>query len=109
MVGLRDDELAHKASTSIGGKTIQPERHVPRHAQAGSLPVPVIHLQSPRPDTFIATKGTLGVTLPYLGMQLKPLGSRGLSIEVEMADASGRRGVVRLSSWKVSLVPEVLS
>jgi hypothetical protein len=98
---LRDDEYP---ASGLGRRTAsaRDNNHVPKHPQAGSLPVPVVHIQSPWPDTFIFTNAPLGVTLPFLGVQIKPLGEhRGLRIEVEVVDSAGRRGVVRLCSRKV--------
>lgn len=43
----------------------------------------------------------MGVELPYVGVQFKRLGKRGLALEIVVEDQRGREGVVRLSSWKV--------
>ncbi|KAL1412779.1 hypothetical protein Q8F55_000527 [Vanrija albida] len=82
--------------------------HVPKHTQRGSVAGHVAHLQSPRiGDTYLQAGGSssskearpLGVELAWLGLQIKPLGARGLSVEVGVVDARGREGAIRLSSW----------
>lgn len=45
----------------------------------------------------------LGVELPWIGMQVKRLSRRELSFEVGVVDSRGREGVIRCSSYKVSL------
>lgn len=82
--------------------------HVPKHAQTGSLASRVVHIQSPRPDTWIQagdlppSASTLGIELPWFGIQFKPLGvRRRVTIELGLVDTRGRVGVVRLSSHKV--------
>lgn len=45
----------------------------------------------------------LGVELGWVGMQLKRLGRRGMAVEIGVVDKRRREGVVRCSSWKVSL------
>lgn len=74
--------------------------HRPLHVSR-SIASRVIHIQSPRPDTFIQARN-LGIELPYLGIQFKRLGKRGVAFEVGIQDGRGREGVLRLSSWKVS-------
>lgn len=87
--------------------------HRPTHASR-SVRGRVVHVQSPRPDTWIQAGGAgrrevrdggdgLGVTLPFLGVQFERLGRRGVALEIGVADAKGREGSVRLSSWKVGL------
>lgn len=88
--------------------------HRPAHAPARSAAGAVVHVQSPRPDTWIQAGGAggaggrgqrggegLGVALPFLGVQFERLGRRGVALEIGVADAKGREGSVRLSSWKV--------
>jgi hypothetical protein len=80
----------------------------------------VIHIQSPTPNrTYIQAgcrkgKGKareireegnsslpLGIELPWVGVQIKRLGQRGMALEFGVTDERGREGVVRLSSYKV--------
>lgn len=77
--------------------------HRPKHASR-SIAGKVVHVQSMRPDTWIqagSSRQALGVELPYVGVQFKRLGKRGLAFEVGIEDQRGREGVIRLSSWKV--------
>lgn len=121
---VQDDDPASAASSS--------KRHrddfVPRSGdKKGNVLGPVIHIQSPDPRrTYIQAgdpkgKGKsraeaghsnseqqqqcqpLGIELPWVGMQLKPLGQRGMSVEFGIVDARGMEGVIRLSSYKVCL------
>lgn len=77
--------------------------HRPTHASR-SISGRVVHIQSPKPDTFIQAGGRegLGVELPFFGIQFKRLGKRGVAFEIGVEDARGREGTIRLSSWKVS-------
>lgn len=86
--------------------------------QRGSLFHYVIHLQSPTiARTYIQAgvsravqKATsagmmekpLGIELPWLGIQFRPLGTRPFSFEIGVMDPKGREGIIRVSSFKVS-------
>ncbi|RSH81224.1 uncharacterized protein EHS24_008661 [Apiotrichum porosum] len=114
------DDTAYPATAEAGpsrpprsaaaGTSVKPSTasvHVPKHAQTGSLASRVVHIQSPRPDTWIQagdlppSASTLGIELPWFGIQFKPLGvRRRVTIELGLVDARGRVGVVRLSSHK---------
>jgi hypothetical protein len=73
----------------------------------------VIHIQSPRPTrTYIQAGGygkgkgkeealPLGIELPWVGLQIKRLGNRGIAMEFSIRDTKGVEGVIRLSSYKV--------
>ena len=73
----------------------------------------VIHIQSPRPTrTYIQAGGNgkgkgreealpLGIELPWVGIQIKKLGNRGIALEFGIRDTKGVEGVIRLSSYKV--------
>jgi hypothetical protein len=75
----------------------------------------VIHIQSPRPTrTYVQTgrsgkdkgKGRdevlpLGIELPWVGIQIKRLGNRGIAVEFGVKDTRGIEGIIRLSSYKV--------
>jgi hypothetical protein len=79
----------------------------------GSVVGQVIHIQSPRPTrTYIQAGGygegkgreegsPLGIELPWVGMQIKRLGNRGIALEFGVKDTKGAQGVIRLSSYKV--------
>jgi hypothetical protein len=43
----------------------------------------------------------LGAELPFVHLQLKRLGQRGLAFEVGVVDVKGREGVIRCSSSQV--------
>lgn len=80
----------------------------------------IIHIQSPDPRTTYIQAGRprtgkgkeraststndrepLGVELPWVGIQAKRLGRRGMSFEFGVVDTKGREGVIRISSYKV--------
>jgi len=74
----------------------------------------VIHIQSPRPTrTYIQAgdlkgKGRddggalpLGIELPWVGIQIKRLGRKGIALEFGVMDHRGVEGIIRLSSYKV--------
>jgi hypothetical protein len=75
----------------------------------------VIHIQSPGPTaTYIqaGAKGRgkgkgkeevlpLGIELPWVGLQVKRLGRRGMAFEFGIKDTRGVEGIIRLSSYKV--------
>lgn len=73
----------------------------------------VIHIQSPNPTrTYIQAgrsmgkgKGKeqlpLGIELPWVGVQIKRLGHRGMALEFGIKDTKGVEGIIRLSSYKV--------
>jgi hypothetical protein len=83
----------------------------------------VIHIQSPRPTrTYIQAGGygkgkgreealPLGIELPWVGLQIKRLGNRGIALEFGIRDTKGVEGVIRLSSYKVRrpLYPELIA
>ncbi|WOO82330.1 uncharacterized protein LOC62_04G005824 [Vanrija pseudolonga] len=109
LVEVLEDSEYPRAEGSSSAAT-----HVPKHAQRGSVAGRVVHLQSADiGDTYLQAgasvsrkaKGKapasapLGVELPWLGLQIKPLGRRGLSVEVGVLDSRGREGAIRLSSW----------
>lgn len=86
--------------------------------QKGSLAHPVIHLQSPDirrtyiqagvSSTRLASGShqgvkALGIELPWLGLHFRPLGGRPTSFEVGVVDAKHREGVIRISTFKVSI------
>jgi len=93
---------------------------VPRHATRGDVLHPVILIQSPTiRSTYIQAgcslieaqrrreKGKyrgepLGIELEWMGLQLKRLGRREMSLEIGIVDSRGREGVVRCSSFQVS-------
>lgn len=74
----------------------------------------VLHIQSPTiRTTYIrcpphrsssATKGPeeLGLTLPWMHMQVCRLGEREWAFEVGIADRAGRKGIIRCSTFQVS-------
>ena len=47
----------------------------------------------------------LGVELPWVHLQLKRLGQRGMAFEVGVVDVKGRQGIIRCSSSQVSNLP----
>jgi hypothetical protein len=73
----------------------------------------VIHIQSPRPThTYVQAGGfgkgkgreeaiPLGIELPWVGIQIKRLGNRGIALEFGVKDTKGVEGIIRLSSYKV--------
>lgn len=75
----------------------------------------IIHIQSPNPRTAYiqagsrkgkerakdAETGPLGIELPWIGIQVKRLGKRGMSFEFGIVDTRGREGIIRVSSYKV--------
>jgi hypothetical protein len=79
----------------------------------GSVVGQVIHIQSPWPTrTYIQAGGhgkgkgreealPLGIELPWVGIQIKRLGNRGIALEFGVRDTKGVEGVIRLSSYKV--------
>ena len=101
--------------------------YVPRHRQRGDIVHPVVHIQSPTVrTTYIQAGGSsteaerrrekgkaraepLGVELPWIGMQLKRLGRREMSLEIGVLDSAGREGVLRYSSFQVCTLSNVHS
>ncbi|KAN0066039.1 hypothetical protein ACQY0O_000132 [Thecaphora frezii] len=83
-------------------------------ATRGLLEDSVLHIQSPTiRTTFIRTPpllaatttgddndDELGIRLPYLHLQFRPIGSRPFLIEVGIRDVSGRRARIRLSNFQ---------
>lgn len=122
-VTVVDESNPRASSSSVTGHLIgAPER--------GILVHPVLHLQSPAAqDTYIQAgvsrhalnqsrikgKGRLlddqplplGIELPWLGMQIRPLGKRPMSFELGVVDTRGREGVIRISSFKVCSIPVI--
>lgn len=121
LVTVVDESDPRALSSSVTGHLIgAPER--------GILVHPVLHLQSPAAqDTYIQAgvsrhalnqsrikgKGRLlddqplplGIELPWLGMQIRPLGKRPMGFELGVVDTRGREGVIRVSSFKVCSTP----
>ncbi|WVR07669.1 hypothetical protein IAU60_004711 [Kwoniella sp. DSM 27419] len=92
-------------------------RRVPHTTPRGSIVHHVVHIQSPDPRRAYIQAGCmnvdkgkarddggapLGVELPWLGLQLKTLGRRSLSLEVGVVDSRGRESVIRLSTFKTN-------
>jgi hypothetical protein len=87
--------------------------YIGQHDTKGSIVGQVIHIQSPRPTrTYIQAGGfgkgkgreealPLGIELPWVGIQIKRLGNRGMALEFGIRDPKGIEGVVRLSSYNV--------
>jgi hypothetical protein len=120
-VTVVDEANLRASSSSDTGDLIgAPERGILLH--------PVLHLQSPiAQDTYIQAgvsrhalsqarikgKGRLldgqpfplGIELPWVGMQIRPLGKRPMSFELGVVDTRGREGVIRVSSFKVCPIP----
>lgn len=78
----------------------------------------MVHVQGPAiADTYIQAGSSatarkkggegvplpLGLELPRVHFQLKRLGSRGFALEVGVLDLKGREGVIRCSTFQVSL------
>lgn len=81
-----------------------------RRPEIGSLAQPVIHIQSPTIRTTFIQAGVLlpsvsalGITLPFLGIQVRPLGERPFAVEVGVVDSSGNQGRIRMSTFQVCL------
>lgn len=74
---------------------------IPKHTTIGALAQPVIHLQSPTIRTTYIHASPLGLTLPWLGLQFRRLGTRECAVEVGVVDAHGNAGRIRCSSFQV--------
>jgi hypothetical protein len=74
---------------------------IPKHTAIGALSQPVIHLQSPTIRTTYIHAAPLGLTLPWLGLQFRRLGTRECALEVGVVDAHGNAGRIRCSSFQV--------
>lgn len=80
----------------------------------GLLRQTVLHIQSPTvsstyirspplpplPLSLDAADAELGIELPYVHFQLRPLGSRPLALQVGIRDVRGQRGRVRASNFQ---------
>lgn len=78
---------------------------IPKHTAIGSLSQPVIHIQSPTIRTTYIQSGarsrSLGIALPWLGIQFRRLGTREVSLEIGIVDGQGNEGRIRCSSFQV--------
>ncbi|EIW72012.1 hypothetical protein TREMEDRAFT_66672 [Tremella mesenterica DSM 1558] len=86
--------------------------HVPRHPTPGTLSEPVIHIQSPTLNKTYIQSGSsktsftqnrikpLGIELPFITFQFRPLGKRHVCFEIGLVDTKGLEGVVRISSFQ---------
>lgn len=95
-------------STPGTARVPEPASLVPKHIAIGSLSQPVIHLQSPTIRTTYLQSGgalpsprALGLTLPWLGIQMRRLGARHVCVEVGVVDPAGREGRIRMSTFQV--------
>ncbi len=116
---LQDDTKQPTESSQPIASTSATPAYIPHSAAKGSTIHPVIHIQSPTVrTTYIQAGGSqarwnskgkgraaepLGVELPWLGMQIKRLGRRDLAFEVGLVDVKGGEGILRFSSFQVSL------
>ncbi|WRT70214.1 uncharacterized protein IL334_007209 [Kwoniella shivajii] len=112
-ISTLQDTSSYQASTS--------SKLVPHDRPKGCISHEVIHIQSPNPkNTYIQAgcsvteykkslnKGKskdegylpLGVEMPWMGLQVKRLGKRGMSYEIGLVDNRGKEGVIRFSSFK---------
>jgi len=107
---LRDDDdpVAPVAPLSVDGTPTPGERValVPRSAVRGSTGHRVIHVQSPTVRTTYIQAGapsssaSLGVELPWLGLQIKRLGRREFAFEIGVRDRTGVQGIIRFSTFQ---------
>lgn len=118
-VGLPKDShitLRSDSGTSSGDDEIEEEdqgldylRLEEDEALSNTISHPVLHIQSPTlASTYIhspaATNEELGIKLPWIHLQVRNL-RKEWSFEVGVRDRSGRKGIIRCSTFQVSHTP----
>ncbi|KAG9088735.1 hypothetical protein FS749_001937 [Ceratobasidium sp. UAMH 11750] len=84
-----------------------PEASDDTTTQENTLPCTVLHMQSPTIHTTYVRcppdpRKSLGLTHPWFHMQFRDLGKE-FSFEIGVADTTGREGVLRCSTFQVSM------